>query len=293
MIPSQPALWMAKQGKDVRGGPLRDLPGTVAWANREGFDLYLSLNPSRPHGVKARRDDVLRWEHLLIDLDPFDPAPDLDAAQAAINLWLRETFSAPEQCFHVIDSGRGRQLWLTVEDGHLTEDRSQVERASHTLLHTIARELHLEQFGLILDTSTSDLPRVGRCPGSINSKTGRTASVLGLALGRIKASHLLDWTYDRSDAQTHRPAPPPLLLPNLHTVLPHLTPLARDFLTTGVPEGGRHAAAWHTARSLCELSIPIADTMEWVLRGAARCWPALLDETNLRRSVEGAYQCNR
>jgi hypothetical protein len=42
----------------------------VESATLAGANLYVTLNPTTPCGVKARASDVTIWRYLLIDVDP-------------------------------------------------------------------------------------------------------------------------------------------------------------------------------------------------------------------------------
>lgn len=320
-----PGMWMSRgvvyryadgtEGRSISGGPLRSPDETaraVQWANQQNASFYVSVNPCRPNGVKARRQDVTRWSHILIDLDPqnldfgppLDPAPPLvDGPLVAytpdrIDHWIQYLFRVPDAC-HVLDSGRGLQFWLRIEDGEVAPKKSLtdlehvvlIERATNHFLHHTKRELALHTIGYDLDTSTSDLPRVGRCPGNVNPKTGRRATLKRLATGAVPAQKILEWYLrDNTPRVDHGNRPP--LPSNLSSVLPHLTPTARDFLTLGAESPGRHRTAFHTAKSLLEAGLEKGVVAEWMTAAATRCRPPLPSSDALH-AVETASRCSR
>lgn len=263
--------WFAKRGKQRAGGVLRSAQSLGrAVQNMPGWNWYVGMNPARPHGIKARRQDVLAFEKLLVDIDPVtcDLAPHAAAEDVVLALWR---LGLPTGAITVLDSGRGLHLWLHFEHRGIAsqEEAVDIERRCNALLRHLSAALPPEH-GCRIDTCTSDLPRVARLPGSVNQGTGRPARVLSLGGGRAP----------RSVLQSFVPAAPPERqrpsdVGNLAAVLPHLSWRATQFLKLGVEQGGRHAAAVAAARSLREAGVPHERALAWMLEGAQRALPAL------------------
>lgn len=132
----------------------------------DGWNLYLCGNPFKP-GTKGKpsASDVLEGRVLLIDADPSgaESSP-LDA--------IRELAASLNGRAHVIDSGRGAQAWLRVSGLNL-EQRRQLARG---LASKFARSS-------VKFDGTHNLDRLMRLPGSTNTKTGRTASIVSESTG--------------------------------------------------------------------------------------------------------------
>lgn len=248
-----------------------------------GWNVYVCLNPARPHGIKPRSRDVYEFRQLLVDLDPIlDGFAIWDAEQEAMSELIRLGVR-PRGCAHVY-SGRGVQLWVQFETQTFNDDiqRSALEQRCAAFLRAIKLSASC---GVRVDPCTSDLPRLARLPGSVNQSTGQLARIKSKPGCRNKMELL--W-------QQQVILPPERKrvcsdLTNLFPVLPHLTWRATEFLKLGVGEPGRHAACVAAARSLRDTGVPVHLATEWLNEGAGKCSPQLGEE-DVKRIVEDTWR---
>lgn len=147
-----------------------------AWL-KEGYDSYVCCSPVKAGTTgKASDADVLIDGALLVDCDPRKDDEDptgtstkrRDAAwNTAMEIW--EHFG---QCGTLVDSGRGGQVWLKVP---AICDR-------HGLLAWI-RE-HFKREDVEID-ATHEVSRLMRLPGTTNTRTGETVTIVAPACGSI------------------------------------------------------------------------------------------------------------
>ncbi len=144
-----------------------------------GFDLYFTPNPVRGTlHKKASKNDIIEARHLWVDLDPRKPES-LEAERAAILSLL--TTALPNGLPHpncVIDSGRGFWGYWKL-DKPAPVDGSQ-NNVNGPLTETVERYGRgIEQaFGDHFADGCRNIDRIARLPGTVNTKTGRLASVL-------------------------------------------------------------------------------------------------------------------
>jgi hypothetical protein len=292
-------IWGAKRDREYAGGQLYSAERLVRAANQlctRGFDFYVGLNPARLRGKKARRSDCFEFRQLLLDIDPVAEEYDAQAALEQALVIASDVYvdagghGNVGDSATIIDSGRGMQAWLQFDPIRLEDDahRIAVEASCAEFLRRISQALGTSH-GCRVDTRTSDLPRIARCPESTNSKTLRHASVIHehlWRLGRLDRLHGLE--------QVVRPLACPVLyeagqVRGLKRVLPCIHPLAQDFLCYGTSEPGRHAAAYHTAAELVKVGVPEDVALLWVANGLDLCWPRL-PRTEANRIVRNAYR---
>lgn len=262
--------YFAKHGKSNVGGVARsgeELATVIANLGPE-WDVYLTLNHTKDKGpLKARAVDIQTWEYVLIDVDPLDGRADPHRAMVDALCHADKLVGNATNSCHVIASGRGVQAWLRVAPVAIQsdEDRRAIDRSCAAFLRAIDDVSH----GCRVDTSCSDLGRVARCPGSVNSKSGLTATLIHTAKEVVNPQFILDLCPKDDIVQL-----PPSGLP-LPELLPYLTARAATFLTQGVITPGRHAAAYAAAISLQEAGVTEADAKALVMRGALYCTPPL------------------
>jgi hypothetical protein len=137
-----------------------------------------------------------------------------------------------------------------------------------------------------LDSSCSDLPRLVRLPGTINTKTGRLAQFLGVGEPDQRIHSELLRRFGLSSPSGHIPRPTAGdWRRNYHL----LTGRAKRFLALGWEEPGRHSAAFATAASLAEIGVGEEDIERLVLRGASRSIPPL-EEYEAKRCIRNALE---
>ena len=278
----------AKLGENgVTGGVIKSKQALYrACHNLEhgGWDIYVGANPARGTGIKAATREVEVWRYLVIDLDPIAPecAPELAIEQALIegSGMVHGLAKAATVAF----TGRGAQAWVGVSPHYLRDSsssRAEVERGMGAFLHRLRLQWG-DRLGYRIDTSTSDLARIVRCPGTINTKTGRRARVIRQHIPILEdgspTCHQLDV---QEIIRLAGPAPPePVAVvdekcSNLNIVAPHLNDRARKFLREGLEEGERHKSAYAAAANLRELGVHYSNAVAWVLRGGRKCRPKL------------------
>jgi hypothetical protein len=192
-----------------------------------------------------------------------NPRAALDKALLWLGEWMGRNFT--ERVPIIIDSGRGCQAWIRLADIPLNDKmkhgeisdvgvtRFTVRRANGYWLAQLDKKLGL-CFGCKIDTSVSDLPRVMRCPGTVNIKTGKTATFIVASIEVFVglSTLLVNGTPEPTFAI---PDGPSGLAADItwQDAFPHLTKMAQDYLRFGQEEPGRHKVMWHTAKKLQEI----------------------------------------
>lgn len=304
------------------------------------WDFYVQLNPSdRRHGVRCSTEDIAAWEWFVVDLDPVG-IPDKKSLGIAVQDVKRavHAYTGKDYIPLEIHSGRGRQLWYRVSDfvnktetgmrheWHLkdsaglpvlfdvrgidlwAEDPIVVKR--NLLLRdvvTCAQRYWLSQLAaritvpnVIVDPSVSDLPRLMRCPGTINQKTGERAyfvtdTVTANLLGAWAVQPYMAWKllkYTPSDRLYPSAVPDSSALPDgapWQAALSRVNPTAANFVTYGSTEPGRHRACVAAARALAETGLSEEEVLKALIVGGERSRPELLDVAYLSRTAHEAW----
>lgn len=237
--------------------------------------VYVCPNPCRlTAGARHTAQDVTHWSYLMIDMDPIEEAFDAEAALEEALLWLGEwngrDFARRRPL--IIDSGRGRQAWIRLADVPLAEtlDFFTDLPVSHLVERKVARKVngywlkrltdHLGMcHGCKVDTSTSDLPRPMRMPGTFNQKTGRMARIVENT--PIVFGGLAELLTTGTPVEVIREPDVVPIAPGLpwQMAMHRLTLTAKEYLKHGQDEPGRHKIAWHTAKKLYELGVSRAE----------------------------------
>lgn len=279
--------------KRTMGGRLRSLDaliGTIRNAEALKWNIYLNANPSNPTGkTKLSRDDITNWRYIVVDLDPGEdaltpPGPWISADYTTDGKpYLPDSYLLHA---HRIFSGRGYQYWLRVNNSPVANSTTGYLRADeHKCIHTYLAadwERIMQGYlralkncserwapGWIVDTTCSDLARVVRCPGSVNQKTGRRATVEHIAEKGIDIEALLCYNTPLAETPSCRRCYSDA---TLMETLPHMNITARKFILEGASSPGRHTACFATAKNLQELGVSRDRAFEWLLIGAGKCW---------------------
>jgi hypothetical protein len=281
-VDGQVAYFGRREDNRVTGGWARDpehLTTIATNLERAGFNVYTHLNRSEhKRSVKGSTRHITEWRHLFIDVDPVG-----DPSQIG-DVMARALCELPARGSTIIDSGRGMQAWVRMIEMPTpdAESRARVERSMSALLRKVATVADLP--GCKVDSGCSDLARVARLPGTINTKTGRMAQLHARYSSRVHPEWVL----------AHDPGQPEPIATKLTNpcrfleVWPHLTLTAETFMFDGMVEPGRHNAAIATVRNLRELGVPMDVAMGWALTGAGRCRPRL-DQGYIERTVRSEY----
>jgi hypothetical protein len=241
-----------------------------------GFDMYIQLNASRlGWRFRPSAQYVPAIQGVLVDLDPnkdvdHTSMDDLDTAYGHL---LKSSVNRGQVT--VVDSGRGYQLWVLTQN----LPPEQAPRIA-TFLRSFPKMSSCK-----VDTACSDLPRLARCPGTLNTRVGERAQFLTIG-ARPKSG---DWL---------RAFPPMAVLPppepapieggqNWQVYFSRLTTAAQRFILSGAMRGGRHRGAFAAAASMRDAGAPADVALEAVREGASMCG---LDEGSVVSAVRSAYK---
>lgn len=264
--------WFAKDSARRYGGWLDSatrLGAAIEVATQLGRDFYLQANVCRPGfaGVKCATRDITHWRMVVLDYDPASGDPGgLEVPAPVCNYPLAGDLDMGSMCVGV-HTGRGWQYWLRLRPWEVRQDHATIERGTAAFIRRFR-----EHPGWKVDTSCSDLARVVRCPGSVNTKTNERAAI-------VSSGHAPDihGTILSLAGPPPEPATPVAGVEsgNLLGVLPHLNASSRGFILRGLTAPGRHARAFSTTKNLHEVGASREQAERWVQIGANYCNPPL------------------
>lgn len=295
-------------------------------------NVYIAPNPTcSTVGARHTAKEVTHWSYFLIDMDPIctcppdrakkkgkkcttcagkaDPRRALDEALMLLGEWMSVDFSKQQPI--IIDSGRGAQAWIRLEDielsdeveqgrihgkereeggGDYTVHRATARRVNSYWLKKLDERLRVA-YGCRIDTSVSDLPRVMRCPGTFNMKTKRaTTFVTAPECCFAGFAHLLTVGTPQEymiEPETKAVAPGQ----KWQMVFCHLTKMAQDYLTLGKEEPGRHKVMWHTAKKLAEVGVSRVEARRALSRANKLKGPDMcLSSEEVEHALDTAYE---
>lgn len=259
--PEHVARLLARRGDKLVGDFARN-PQEIQRFTESCKDMncYISLNPTTcTTGIRHTGNDVTHWSFLPIDIDPVEEVNNPHKALSEVMKIVGgyTGYDLFKRDLTVIDSGRGLQIWLRLTDMEFSETswpRSAVRRMVSYWLGKFARRLGTSH-GCRIDTSVSDLPRVMRCPGTFNWKTGQPTRILSVQKDPFPWLYsFLCWgtpaeVINEPEVQTQHTGT------TWQSAFNRMTRSAQEYLTLGKEEPGRHKVMWHTARSFFELGI--------------------------------------
>lgn len=263
--------------------------------NTVGYNVYLAPNPTTSTiGMRHSASDVTHWSYFLIDVDPLascaypDPQPVMDRSLSLLREWLSVDRLDPI----LIDSGRGMQAWLRLQDRPFdsVNTRVRARKAMGYWLKRLSTEIGLQN-GCKIDTSTSDLPRLMRCPTTHNTKTGRKASILSVGGGKheglddLLCAFVPDQIYAEPEPGLYQQGR------KWQIAFSDLTRTAQSYLQRGHEEPGRHKAMWHTARKLAEVGVERSETFRAIVRANSLMGPDNeLPVSEIERALDKVYE---
>ena len=259
----------------------KELLRTMAWAESSEMNQYWQPNPTRKRaGTRCSAEDVSHWAWFMLDIDPLD---EMVYDPVAAFYEAAETLGLIPGAPLLVDSGRGIQGLYPLGPVPLNHPFQIDETGTiRTIgeIAPIAMRHHLEKievgYGCVLDyTSSTDMPRVMRLPGTTNQKTGQKAEVFTMPTEPIRSlgSKIIE-SVPRSIFQP----PPPIETHSRDSwghYTPHLTVTAQHFLQEGKVAPGRHHDACATMLSLIEQGATQDQTLGALLFGARLSSPQL------------------
>lgn len=277
----------------------RSLPELIHAAEAyEGWNFYVAPNPCSPSGgVRHSTQHVTHWSWFLLDMDPqilddYDASAALEPALLWFGEWMGRDFTKNRP--FILDSGRGCQAWFRLIDFRLhPEEAKNASRVMRYWLHRLKEKVG-QVSGCCVDPSTSDLPRVMRCPGTKNMKTGRMARILhdnrhvfrGLSELMVTGTPI-EVLMEPEPTGTCEGLP-------WQYAMSHVTIKARTFCLEGWQEPGRHEAMWHTVKKMQEVGIIKAEAEKAVRHGNSLCRNGMgqispLHEKDVRHALDSVY----
>jgi hypothetical protein len=297
MIPTatsgRPCIYMrwfarrkAASHEEVAGGIVRsDASYLRILNNLPDWDIYVGMNPSTTwRKIKVSDADIAEVIGIVLDIDPLPSAgKDFPPLHSTASLALSSIESVLGRLPHcaVISTGRGLQVWLKVQFSIIESPshRSHWRYAIKQFVQQTSRHFHSPHY--TIDTSCTDLSRLVRAIGSINQRTHTRVVPIQFHL----YPPIQPDTFLSRYPLPKNPAPPTLPLhPISHwwKIFHLLTDTAQRYLTEGITEPGRHAAAYATAASLRDVGVerPLAERL--VTTSASLCSPPLPHHDALR-----------
>lgn len=270
--------WFAKKGSQTIGGGVDAVEELLLAAEHTpGMNFYVAPNPAGTRaGTRHRTADVTHWSWFLIDVDPVqegaNPALVAEEVLMALGIWWEIDFN--ERRPLLIHSGRGAQIWIRLDDIVLDDERRRRARITNKYWLELLADYIGTTRGCRIDTTCSDLPRVMRCPGTMNMKTGSPAILIVPSAEQYEglASKMMAGVPPEQFRKVSVQSLPSGT--SWQSVYVHLTIRAQNYLTRGQDEPGRHDAMFHTALTLAEKGLP-RDEVRRAIEWGNKRWDAL------------------
>lgn len=301
--------WAAIKGGRCEGSWAQSPMELVQFARAYvGWNFYVQPNPSaKRHGNRCGAADIAFWRWFLIDIDPVDgavfappvetewgPCPVELAEIAADTLQGIAAYSGTRAYAKFVFSGRGIQLWIpldAVDFDNSSTSRHKVQACQRYWLEQLERRRRDDRVRIDV-SACADLPRLFRCPGTVNQKTGEMARFLHsfeMKANPGLASKILAYTPDYAQAPPPE-APTMVIRGSWQAAVAYMSREGANFLTYGAVEPGRHRAACAAARSLAELGVAESEIVDALTLGCARSRPAIEDPAYIARTAREALR---
>lgn len=300
--PTEVVRWAARRGDRIQGSWAQSPIELVQFAHAySDWDFYIQPNPTRKkHGVRCSGEDISRWRWFLIDIDPVGDAFLTADLMLEIVAWAQSAMNSyvgTKVTNTWVYSGRGVQIWVPLGSAtnvhpnplaHISPGNGNLRYAIQgAQRYWLARLDSRRPFPeIVIDAAAcADLPRLFRCPGTINRKTGEMALIgfgSSVTPNEGLAQKILAWTPEKEKTPPLRPlsqAPLPKgwKAPSWQSVVAYMTREGADFITYGATEPGRHRACCAAARSLAEQGVEEDDIVRALLVGAEKCRPDMME----------------
>lgn len=283
-----------------------ELVKAAAAAERQEMNFYLQLNPSlKRDGVRSTAADITHWNYFLLDVDPGKDAEPFLAMDEYLRFFQHRLGIKADP--HIVFSGRGVQAWVPFETPVPTTLKMDLVKTVNktkvpvpvTLGAIVNRvqgywlRLALERVGTVhgcvLDPAVADLPRVMRCPGTVNVKSGKMAELI--RVGRPKPGYSELLVRYAPTEQVEPPPPPTVLAGKPWTYYVKLLNWsANRYLTHGGEQGDRHNQAVKALKNLHELGCEEAQARAALAWGNKLSSPEPLPQEEIEQIVRSVYK---
>jgi len=177
------------------------------------------------------------------------------------------------QCLEKLDQlGLAYEVWDSGRGYHIEIPHDPIYDNRLPYSHKV----WVEALGLPVDYSLYQHGRIIRCPGTVNTKTGRRKQFLEKVDGmkaeiELRTPPAFDFKPDGG-------------LKTISTVLNHFQRLA---IAEPLP-GNRHTQIWSAARSACDAGLSFSATEE-ILQEVNRSWQSPKEPEEVTRAIQQAY----
>ena len=255
------------------------------------WDVYACLNPARTTSGKPAIADITSVRWFMVDLDPIEgfnfdlhTAP-VESAATTVTNWLESEVGCVPASLRINFTGRGFQIWVPVVE---TTDTARAQAAIKGCIAALAQDLPAES-GFKVDTTSGEISRIARLPGTVNSKTGMMARTLfRCGEGALISVDALD---KFAVMQYSVPSQPPLEGANHDQILTALSPWSREFYLHGVASSvtSRHGRGYALLQELKNLGVARNFAHQMLIYGCHRCKPPITDTDWMYRAASNVY----
>jgi hypothetical protein len=275
---------MAKRGRSIINTHAFDIEHLAKRIELlKDWDVYACLNPARSMAGKPSVCDITTVRRFMVDLDPISSTASTDALLTSVCDWLRSALNIGDHGRTILYTGRGYQVWVPLVP---TDETARAAAGIRGIIRTMAGDLGTV-LGARVDTTSGEISRVARLPGTVNSKTGRTAAITWTEdYPEISVDDLDIYAEEEYTAGTTLP-----LANNLESILPAMQPWSREFALFGADARvvSRHSRGYAMVSDLARLGVP-QDTARLMLSVAcSRCIPPLNDSDWMDRTIHAHY----